>query len=58
MDVIFDGKIGKSWEMKVMGVGVGKRMNWKDAEVVSNTLTTQMGRYTLGKSYVPVPLSA
>jgi len=57
VDVIFDGKIGKS-SMKVMGVGVGKRVNWKEVEVVSNTLTTQIHRYTLGKSYVPVPLSA
>jgi len=47
VDVIFDGKIGKSSEVKVMGVGVGKRVNWKDVEVVSNTLKTQMHRYTL-----------
>jgi len=58
VDVIFDGKMGKPSEMKVTGVGVGKRVYWKDVEAVSNTLKTQMHRYSLGNSYVPVPLSA
>jgi hypothetical protein len=35
-----------------MGVGVGKGVD--EVEVVSNTLTTQMRRWTLGNGYAPV----
>jgi len=55
--IIFDGKIGKPLEIKVVGIGVGKRVNWEDAGVVSDILTTQMHRDTLGKSYAPMLLS-
>ena len=34
--IIFDGKIGKPLEIKIVGIGVGKRVNWEDVEVISD----------------------
>lgn len=50
--MIVGGKTGRLLGVKLVGVGVGKGVN--EVEVVSNTLTTQIHRWTMVKGYAPV----